>query len=126
MNPTVSFVVPCYKLAHLLPQCLDSILGQSYGDLEVLLMDDCSPDDTPAVAARYQHDKRVRYIRHQKNVGHLRNYNHGIRQARGKYIWLISADDYLRLPYALERYVSFLERHPRVGFAFCPAVRASR
>ncbi len=125
MNPTVSFIVPCYKLAHLLPQCLNSILGQSYGDLEVLLMDDCSPDDTPAVAARYQQDQRLRYIRHPENIGHLRNYNEGIRQARGKYIWLISADDYLRLPYALERYVSLLDRHPEVGFAFCPAVRGT-
>ena len=49
--PLVSFVVPCYKLAHLLRECVDSILGQTYQHIEVLIMDDCSPDDTPAVAA---------------------------------------------------------------------------
>ena len=49
MNPLVSLVVPCYKLAHLLPECIESILGQTYGDFEVLIMDDC----LQAPAGRY-------------------------------------------------------------------------
>ena len=124
MNPTVSFIVPCYKLAHLLPQCLDSILGQSFGDFEVLIMDDHSPDATETVARQYS-DKRLQYVRNPKNLGHLRNYNEGITRAQGKYIWLISADDYLRRPYALEKYVALLEKNPKIGFAFCPAVRVT-
>lgn len=121
MNPMVSFVVPCYKLAHLLRECVESILAQTYTDFEVLIMDDCSPDNTPEVAQSFK-DPRVKHIRNEPNLGHLRNYNKGIELARGKYIWLISADDRLRVPYILERYVRFMEEHPRVGYVFCPAM----
>jgi glycosyltransferase involved in cell wall biosynthesis len=120
-NPMVSFVVPCYKLAHLLPECVTSILSQSYSDLEVLIMDDYSPDNTAEVARSFQ-DRRVQHIRNDPNLGHLRNYNKGIGLARGKYVWLISADDFLGKDYVLERYIRVLEGHPRVGFCFCPAV----
>jgi Glycosyl transferase family 2 len=120
-TPTVSFVVPCYNLGHLLTECLNSILAQTYVDFEILVMDDCSPDDTMAVAASF-HDPRVKYIRNEGNIGHLRNYNKGIQLSRGKYLWLISADDYLRRPYVLERYVRLMEQHPEVGYSFCPGV----
>jgi glycosyltransferase involved in cell wall biosynthesis len=121
MTPVVSFVIPCYKLAHLLPECVESILDQTYGDFEVLIMDDCSPDNTPEVAQSFQ-DPRVKHIRNEPNLGHLRNYNKGINLTRGKYVWLISADDYLRRTYILERYVSLLDRNPQVGYTFCPGV----
>lgn len=117
-RPLVSFIVPCYKLAHLLAECVGSILSQTFSDFEVLIMDDCSPDNTPEVARSFT-DPRVIHVRNQPNLGHLRNYNKGIRMARGKYIWLISADDKLRSNNALERYVKVLEEHPQVGYAFC-------
>jgi glycosyltransferase involved in cell wall biosynthesis len=120
--PKVSFVIPCYKLAHLLSECVNSILSQSYGDFEVLIMDDCSPDNTPEVAASFQ-DPRVKHVRNEPNLGHLRNYNKGISLSRGKYVWLISADDCLRRPYVLERYVRLMESHPRLGYVFCPAMK---
>jgi glycosyltransferase involved in cell wall biosynthesis len=120
-NPTVSFVVPCYKLAHLLPDCIRSILSQTYGDFEVLIMDDCSPDNTADIAGAFS-DPRVIHIRNNQNLGHLLNYNKGIGLARGKYVWLISADDYLRQPYVLQRYVNALNGHPNVGYAFCPGI----
>lgn len=121
MNPTVSFIVPCFRLAHLLRQCVTSILGQTFTDIEVVIMDDCSPDDTAAVAASFS-DPRVRYVRNSQNLGNVRNYNEGIRLARGRYIWLISADDYLRRPYVLERYLAVMERDPRIGYAICSGV----
>lgn len=121
MTPTVTFVVPCYKLAHLLSECVNSILAQTYKDFEILIMDDCSPDHTPQVARSFD-DPRVKHIRNEPNLGHLRNYNKGIELARGKYVWLISADDFLRRPYVLERYVNLMEAHPRVGYVFCPGV----
>jgi glycosyltransferase involved in cell wall biosynthesis len=58
----------------------------------------------------------------ETNLRHLANYNKGINLARGEYIWLISADDRLRTPYILERYVTVMDKHPKVGYAFCPAV----
>ena len=117
MNPTVSFVVPCYKLAHLLGECVDSILGQTYRDFEVLIMDDCSPDNTAEVAQSFT-DPRVRHVRNEPNLGHLRNYNKGIELARGKYVWLISADDRLRRPYVLERYVRCLMNIQKSAMSF--------
>jgi glycosyltransferase involved in cell wall biosynthesis len=120
-DPLVTFVVPCYKLGHLLSECVTSILSQTYESFEVLIMDDCSPDQTADVARSF-FDSRVRYIRNETNLGNLGNYNKGIRLARGKYIWLISADDRLRKPYVLERYVRVLEDHPDVGYVFCAAV----
>ena len=122
MNPTVTFVVPCYKLAHLLSECVNSILEQTFTDLEVIIMDDCSPDNTSEVAASFT-DSRVKHIRNPQNIGHLQNYNKGIALARGKYVWLISADDTLRRRYALERYVRLMDAHPNVGYVFSPAVR---
>jgi len=118
VNPKVTFIIPCYKLAHLLSECVNSILGQTYGNFEVLIMDDCSPDDTPAVAQSFS-DPRVNYIRNEANLGHLRNYNKGIELARGEYIWLISADDYLLQSYVLERYVASMGAHPEVGYICC-------
>jgi hypothetical protein len=122
LRPAVTFVVPCYRLAHLLGDCVRSILDQSYTDFEVLIMDDCSPDETPAVARSFG-DARVRHVRHENNLGHLRNYNMGIEQARGTYTWLISADDRLRSRDALARLVAMLDQNPDMGFAFSPAVK---
>jgi len=121
MNPSVSFVVPCYKLAHLLAQCVNSILGQTYQDYEILIMDNCSPDNTPEVAASFK-DPRVKHIRNETNLGHVRNFNKGITTARGKYVWLLSADDWLRSRDVLQRYVDLMERNPKVGYVFCRAV----
>jgi glycosyltransferase involved in cell wall biosynthesis len=117
-GPSVSFIVPCYKLAHLLGECVNSILSQSFSDLEVLIMDDNSPDNTPEVAQSFN-DPRVKHIRNDPNLGHLRNYNKGISLARGKYIWLISADDCLKQPYVLERYVTTMDANPTAGYAWC-------
>jgi glycosyltransferase involved in cell wall biosynthesis len=121
VSPKVTFIVPCYKLAHLLPECVESILAQSFQDFEILIMDDCSPDNTPGVARSFT-DPRVRHIRNEPNLGNSSNYNKGIALAKGKYVWLISADDRLRRPYVLERYVRLMEAHPEVGLVCCPAM----
>ncbi|HEX5083288.1 MAG TPA: glycosyltransferase [Blastocatellia bacterium] len=121
MDPKVSFVVPCYKLAHFLGDCVNSILTQTYGDFEIIIMDDCSPDNTPQVAAGFK-DPRVIYVRNEPNLGNIRNFNKGIEMARGRYIWLLSADDCLRSRNVLQRYVELLDNNPGVGFVFCPVM----
>jgi len=119
--PKVTFVVPCFKLAHFLGECVNSILCQTYGNFEVLIMDDCSPDDTESVARAFS-DPRVKYIRNETNLGNLRNYNKGIQLARGEYVWLISADDCLKQSYVLNRYVDVMDKHRGVGYIFSPAI----
>jgi glycosyltransferase involved in cell wall biosynthesis len=123
-DPTVSFVVPCYKLGHLLKECVDSILAQTCANFEILIMDDCSPDDTAEVARAFE-DPRIKYIRNDSNIGALRNYNKGINLSRGRYVWLISADDYLKCAYVLQRYVEVMDASPRVGYVFCPGLAVS-
>jgi Glycosyl transferase family 2 len=120
-DPLVSFVVPCYKFAHLLAQCVDSILAQDYKNFEVLIMDNCSPDNTSEVANSFN-DSRVRHIRNESNLGNVRNYNKGISLARGKYVWIVPADDTLRSDHVLARFVEVMERNPQAGFVFCRAV----
>src|SRR5215203_4689692 len=119
--PVVSFVVPCYNLAHYLRDCIESILAQEYTDFEILIMDDCSPDDTAAVAASLT-DERVQYIRNPQNLRHLQNYNKGIQMSRGKYLWLISADDRLRIPTALGNLVALLDTNPQMSLACAPGI----
>ncbi len=121
MVPKVTFIVPCYRLAHLLPACIESILAQTYSDFEVLIMDDCSPDNTAEVAQSFR-DPRVKHIRNEPNIGHLKNYNKGIDLAAGEYVWLISPDDFLRRRHVLEQYVDIMSTNPNVGYVFCPAM----
>lgn len=121
MKPKVTFIVPCYKFGEFLQECIYSILRQTFRDFEILIMDDCSPDNTPEIAASLA-DPRIKYVRNEHNLGHLRNYNKGIALALGEYIWLISADDRLRKPYVLERYIHLMEEHPNVGYVFCPGL----
>lgn len=121
MYPKVTFIVPCYNLAHVLAECVNSILSQTYRDFEVLIMDDCSPDNTAEVARSFN-DSRVKHVRNEKNLRHLANYNKGVNLAQGEYVWLISADDRLRNTAVLEKYVAIMDEHPEVGYVFCPAI----
>lgn len=123
-TPRVTYVVPCYNLGHLLGECVESILDQTFRELEVIVMDDCSPDNTPAIAgALARRDPRVRYVRNEVNLRHLANYNKGIRLARGEYVCLISADDKLRRPNVVEKFAGLMDDHPEVGFVFCPVMK---
>ncbi len=121
-KPRVTFFVPTYQYGHYLAECVHSILKQSYEDFEILILDDCSRDQTPEVANQLaKNDPRVIYIRHKKNKGHMANYNHGIAMAQGEFLWCVSADDCLTSPDILQRYMTVFEQGPATGLAFCRA-----
>jgi len=123
--PLVSVVVPCYNSASLLLECVPTILAQDYANFELLIMDNCSSDNTPE-ALRLFHDPRLKHVRNESNIGHLRNFNKGIGLSHGKYVLLVAADDFL-VDYALlSRYVDMMERNPDAGYVFCPAVDEKR
>lgn len=90
--PTVSVVIPTYSRANLLPRALESVLNQTYDDIEVIIVDDCSPDDTPNVVESYS-DNRIEYIRHDRNRGANAARNTGICAASGEYLALLDDDD---------------------------------
>lgn len=122
---SVDVIVPCYRYGHYLRECVTSVLTQGIESVRVLVLDDCSPDETPAVAAALvDEDSRVTYRRHAANQGHIRTYNEGIEWAEADYLLLLSADDYL-LPGALKRATSLLDAHPTMSFCFGDATVAS-
>lgn len=95
MKDLISVIVPVYNVADYLPQCLDSILRQDHGNLEVILIDDGSTDESPEICDRYgAADSRVRVI-HQKNGGAAAAKNAGLRIAAGEYLAFADSDDYL-------------------------------
>ena len=92
--PKVSFVVPMYKAKPYIGPCVASLLRQELDDFEILLIDDCSPDDTCEYArALFKDDSRVRVIRQEKNGGPGQARNRGIEEAAGEYICFADADD---------------------------------
>jgi glycosyltransferase involved in cell wall biosynthesis len=111
-----SVVVPCYNYAHYLKGCVESILCQGV-NVQVIIIDDCSTDETPAVGTSLATDSRVTFIRHETNQGHIKTYNEGLALATGDYTALISADDLLT-PGALKRAQAVFDAHPEVGMVY--------
>jgi glycosyltransferase involved in cell wall biosynthesis len=93
-SPTVSIIVPTYNRVDLLPRALDSVLAQSFGDFEVLIIDDGSTDDTERVVRDYEVlDSRVRYLRQPQNGGVAEARNRGLREAKGEFVAFLDSDD---------------------------------
>lgn len=94
-NPTVSVIVPIYKVEAYLNQCIESIVKQTYPHLEILLLDDGSPDGSGAICDRWaEKDSRIRVV-HKKNTGVSNTRNLGISLATGEYVTFVDSDDYL-------------------------------
>lgn len=119
----VSVIIPCYKYAHFLRNCVRSVLDQSV-DVRILIIDDASPDNTAEVAMELAaQDSRVEVKRHRTNLGHIATYNEGLLEwAMGDYSVLLSADDLLA-PGSLLRATQVLDAHPEVGFVYGRAIK---
>jgi hypothetical protein len=116
--PTVSVVVPCYNYGHFLPRCVASILDQPGVDVEVVIVDDRSTDDSATVAAELAAgDSRIRTIFHETNKRHIATYNDGLAVVTGDYVVLLSADDLLA-PGALGRATALMSAYPSVGLVY--------
>lgn len=106
----VSVVIPCYNSAAYLPAALESVFGQTSGDHEVIVVDDGSSDETPAILDRYA--PRLRSIR-QDNAGAAAARNRGAREARGRWLAFLDADD-VWPSNRLERMIAYLRDHAEV------------
>ncbi|MDT0613083.1 bifunctional glycosyltransferase/CDP-glycerol:glycerophosphate glycerophosphotransferase [Streptomyces lancefieldiae] len=94
--PRFSVIVPCFKVQGFLRECLDSVLDQSYRDIEVIAVDDCSPDGCGAILDEYAaRDERVRVLHLAENVGLGRARNAGLPLAGGDYLFFLDSDDTL-------------------------------
>ena len=114
-QPLVSVIIPNYNYAHYLPETLDSVLGQGYPNIEIIVVDDGSQDDSENVIRSY--GERVRLIK-QKNQGVSAARNRGVQESSGELIAFLDADD-VWLPNKLERQVQRILEDPAIGLVHC-------
>ena len=116
-NPKVSVVITTHNRSSLLPRAVRSVLAQSYEDYELIIVDDCSTDNTPDVIRTFV-DSRIRVVRHADNMGQSAAINTGIRLSRGEYIAFLDDDDEW-VDQKLLRQVQTLDASdPRVGLVY--------
>lgn len=92
-TPLVTIVVPVYNVEHYLDDCLNSIRQQSYSHLEIIIVEDCSKDNSLDIIHKHLVDKRIKLIQHQKNSGLSAARNTGIDAAKGEFIVFVDSDD---------------------------------
>jgi glycosyltransferase involved in cell wall biosynthesis/FMN phosphatase YigB (HAD superfamily) len=95
-GPLVSIVVPVFKTASYLPRCLDSIMHQTYKNIQIIIVDDGSPGDAKSIALKYvSNDPRIEYVAHETNRGLFQARITGAEKAEGQYIAFVDSDDYI-------------------------------
>ena len=111
----VSIIVPIYKVEQYLRRCLDSIINQTYTNLEIILVDDGSPDNCPQICDEYAaKDKRIVVI-HKENGGLSDARNVGLDISKGEYISFVDSDDWVSLDYINELYSSLIKVHADIA-----------
>ena len=108
MSNLVSIIMPSYNTGSFIRETIESVLAQSYSDWELIIVDDCSTDNTDDVVSQYLADERIRYIKNETNSGAAVSRNRALREARGKWIAFLDSDD-LWMPEKLEKQLSFMK-----------------
>ena len=117
-EPLVTILVPSYARAGYAVEAVRSALAQDYRAIEVLVLDDASPDDTAEKLSPFRSDPRFRYVRHEKNLGITGNWRYGIGAARGQYFCLLHDDDTLE-PDFVRSLLQPMLADPALALAFC-------
>ena len=112
--PKVSVLIPTYNSAPFLDDAIESVLNQTFTDFELLIVDNCSTDNSKEVISKYLSDNRVKYYVNEKNLGSNGNFNKCFSLAKGDYIKCLCSDDKLH-PELLEKFVSVMEKHSNVS-----------
>jgi GT2 family glycosyltransferase len=115
--PRVTVLMAVYNGAEYLREAIDSVIGQTFSDLELLIVDDASTDETVAIVESYD-DPRIRLLRNETNLNQVVSLNRGLVEARGDYVARLDHDDVCR-PTRLERQVAVLDTRPDVGVVGC-------
>lgn len=122
-KPLASVIVPCYKVEQYLPNCIDSVLNQTYDNWELILVDDGSPDNSGKIADEYaMRDKRIKVI-HKGNAGVAAARNTGVDIAKGEYATFLDSDDFLHKDF-LKDMMEFL-RCSKADIVQCGYVRGT-
>lgn len=116
--PKLSVCIDVFNYARFLPEAIKSVLGQSFRDFELIILDDCSTDDSFQIAQEYAaRDHRIRALRNASNLGMVKNRNACLRMASGEYVKFVHADDFLCAADALEKLTALLDSNPSVSLA---------
>lgn len=107
MQKTVACIIPCYNYGKFLDEAIESVLNQSVPANEIILVDDCSTDNTAEIAQKYP---RIKYIRHDKNRGLSASRNTGIKNCKSQYCFSFDADDILR-PDAIKEHLKLADEN---------------
>ena len=110
MNSMISIVMPSYNTANYIEASIESVRHQTYENWELIIVDDCSTDDTDEVVRPFLSDRRIRYLKNEQNSGAAISRNRALREAKGKWIAFLDSDD-LWLPEKLEKQVTFMEQN---------------
>ncbi|HAX76629.1 MAG TPA: glycosyl transferase [Cyanobacteria bacterium UBA11372] len=117
-NPRVSIGLPIYNAEKFIRQALDALLGQTFGDFELIISDNGSTDGTEAICREYaSKDSRIKYYKNATNLGAAKNFNRVFELSRGEYFKWASHDDICEPKY-LERCVELLDRNPAVVLCY--------
>lgn len=117
-QPLVNILIPTYNRANYLRETIQSVLAQTYQNIEILVFDDASPDNTSEVVAEFSHDSRVVYVRHSQNLGMAENWKASIAAATGEFFCLLNDDDTLE-PEFVESLAQPLIDNENLILAFC-------
>ncbi len=123
-NTLVSVIIPTYGRPHLVGRAIASVLRQTYENIEIIVIDDCSDDNTPEVIKRFS-DPRIRYLRNTRNLGVSASRNMGIKVAHGKYVSFLDDDDEL-LPKKIAKQLELLTLKKSVNVAYCSSIKMYR
>lgn len=114
MSDLVSIVMPSYNTSNYIENSIKSVLNQTYRDWELLIVDDCSKDNTDDIVKPYLSDNRIKYLKNSHNMGAALSRNRAIRESTGKYIAFLDSDDTWD-SFKLEKQIQFMSKN---GFAF--------
>lgn len=114
MNELVSIIMPSYNTADYISESIKSVQVQTYTNWELIIVDDCSTDNTDEVVAAFLGDQRIRYLKNERNSGAAVSRNRALREAKGRWIAFLDSDD-LWVPEKLEKQIEFMEKN---GYSF--------
>lgn len=109
-NELVSIITPSYNTGQYIAKTIESVLDQTYENWEMIIVDDCSTDNTDEIISQYLADNRIKYIKKNKNSGAAISRNIALKEAKGKWIAFLDSDD-LWLPNKLEKQVEFMKKN---------------
>lgn len=114
----VSILIPTFNRANYLKMAVDSAIAQTCPDTEILVLDDCSTDETVNLSHAYSNAANVKFIRNENNIGFINNWNKAVALSSGEYVKIIGDDDILSADCVAEQ-TRILDEHPDVGVVCC-------